>query len=162
MQAINWDYLWDHLSGRFQLDAYSIHGPDHWRRVEQHAITLAEHAGGNIIVARLFAAFHDVCRESDGGDREHGPRAARLVMHLRGEFFDLPDADLALLQFACRYHTSGLHSDDPTIGACWDADRLDIWRAGHTPAERFMSTDYGRLLARTGNYGLKFHPERDS
>ena len=29
---------------------------------------------------------------------------------------------------------------DPTIGTCWDADRLDLWRVGITPHARFLRT----------------------
>ena len=29
---------------------------------------------------------------------------------------------------------------DPTIGTCWDADRLDLWRVGITPHVRFLCT----------------------
>ena len=41
-------------------------------------------------------------------------------------------------------------TDDPTIGTCWDADRLDIGRVGIIPHERFMSTAAGkRRVSRT-------------
>jgi hypothetical protein len=32
----------------------------------------------------------------------------------------------------------------PTVGACWDADRLNLLRVGMTPDARFMSTAEGR------------------
>jgi hypothetical protein len=35
-------------------------------------------------------------------------------------------------------------SDDPTIGACWDADRLNLWRLGRRPDDRLLSTDTAR------------------
>jgi uncharacterized protein len=46
-----------------------------------------------------------------------------------------------------RYHTSGLTSPDPTIGTCWDADRLDIGRVGITPCGHYMSTVAGKDVA---------------
>jgi uncharacterized protein len=55
-----------------------------------------------------------------------------------------------LLVYACTWHTDGLHHDDATIGTCWDADRLDIERAGVIPNAKFMSTDSGREI---GNHG---------
>jgi uncharacterized protein len=55
---------------------------------------------------------------------------------------------LALLEHAIRHHTAGLTSADPTIGTCWDADRLDLGRVGMRPRERFMSTWAGRRRAR--------------
>ena len=42
-----------------------------------------------------------------------------------------PD-QLHLLRRACATHTHGITSDDPTIGVCWDADRLDISRFGYS------------------------------
>lgn len=155
---IDWDYLWEYLIGQFSLGAHSIHGPDHWRRVERHAISLVEHNGGNLVVVRLFAAFHDVCRESDGGDHEHGARGAALAAQLHGDLFHLSDVDFDLLRYACVWHTAGQLSDDPTIGACWDADRLDIWRAGLTPEAQYMSTAHARALVRRRHIGPAFTP----
>jgi uncharacterized protein len=54
-----------------------------------------------------------------------------------------------LLKEAIRLHTSGLTTNDPTIGTCWDADRLDIGRVGMTPSEKYMSTEAGRDMAAT-------------
>ena len=36
------------------------------------------------------------------------------------------------------------HSADPTIGACWDADRLNLWRVGVAPARGMLSTAAAR------------------
>ncbi|MBB6018173.1 hypothetical protein HNQ04_003450 [Deinococcus radiopugnans ATCC 19172] len=33
-------------------------------------------------------------------------------------------------QWACKHHASGQTTDEPTLGACWDADRLDLPRVG--------------------------------
>jgi uncharacterized protein len=156
---INWEQLWAHLINRFALDEFTIHGPDHWQRVERHAIDVAEHSGGDLVVVRLFATFHDVCRENDGSDPLHGARGAELAVQLRGTLFDLPDAGFAQFQYACIHHTSGLISDDPTIGACWDADRLDIWRAGITPVAKYMSTAHARELVHKRHIGPKFTPK---
>ena len=152
---IDWDALWQEMAARFVLGEDSIHGLDHWKRVERNAVHLAEHAGGNILVARLFAVFHDVCRQNDSIDNEHGARGAELAATLRGKSFDLPDDAFAALHYACTWHTAGQLSEDPTIGACWDADRLDIWRAGYTPHERYMSTPQARELAQSGQAGPK-------
>lgn len=158
MNEIDWNCLWDELSGRFALGEHSIHGPDHWHRVERHAIHLAERGGGDLVVVRLFALFHDVCRERDGWDDEHGARGALLAVRLRGMLFDLSDAQFDRLHYACTWHTAGQLSDDPTIGACWDADRLDIWRAELTPREQYMSTAQARRLVRTGRIGPQYLP----
>ncbi|MHB9026175.1 MAG: hypothetical protein ACYC7E_18715 [Armatimonadota bacterium] len=155
---IDWDALWEELIGHFSMGEESIHGPEHWRRVERHAVELAEHSGGEILVVRLFAVFHDVCRENDGRDDAHGARGAAQALRLRGRCFELPDASFAQLHYACTWHTAGQLSGDPTIGACWDADRLDIWRAGYTPDERFMSTEHARELVRAGRIGPEYTP----
>ena len=52
-----------------------------------------------------------------------------------------------LLKEAIRLHTSGLTTNDPTIGTCWDADRLDICRVGMTPNAQYMSTEVGKDMA---------------
>ncbi len=158
IMPIDWDTLWRVLDDRFALGHASIHGPEHWRRVERYAVHVAEQSGGDALVVRLFAIFHDVCRLNDSVDDEHGARGAALAAHLRGEYFALSDARFAQLHDACTWHTAGHLSDDPTIGACWDADRLDIWRVGYTPHERFMSTDHARALVRAGRIGPRHLP----
>ena len=37
-----------------------------------------------------------------------------------------------LLEYACVHHTDGLTDADPTVQACWDADRRDLPRVGVT------------------------------
>ena len=63
----------------------------------------------------------------------------------------LSDAHFALLDYACTWHTHGKLSDDPTIGTCWDADRLDLGRVGMQPKARYMSTTFGREIAADGD-----------
>ncbi|MFM7373822.1 MAG: hypothetical protein ACKO39_01545, partial [Chthoniobacterales bacterium] len=46
----------------------------------------------------------------------------------------------------CRTHTDGLTEADPTIQACWDADRLDLGRVGITPHASRLCTDAARNL----------------
>jgi hypothetical protein len=50
----------------------------------------------------------------------------------------------ALLAVALAEHSDGTRTDDPTIGVCWDADRLNLWRLGRKPLPRLLSTDAGR------------------
>jgi uncharacterized protein len=69
------------------------------------------------------------------------------VETLRGKLFDLDDDKFQLLQYACRWHTHGKLSSDPTVGACWDADRLDLTRVGIVPDPARMSTEAGKRLA---------------
>ena len=87
---------------------------------------------------------------SERKDPGHGERGADFAATFRGRFFDLPDEDYELFRFACIWHTEGEHHDDPTIGTCWDADRLDLGRVGMIPNARFMSTAFGKEIADHG------------
>jgi uncharacterized protein len=150
---IDWDILWEQLAAMSVLGAGSIHGPAHWQRVERYGVDVAAHSGGDVTVARLFAVFHDVCRQNESIDDAHGARGAALAVTLRGTLFDLPDEPFDRLHAACVGHTDARVSDDPTIGACWDADRLDLWRVGITIRPRFLSTPYARDLVLAGRVG---------
>jgi uncharacterized protein len=123
-----------------------IHGDLHWRTVGRNGLWIAEsHAGVDRTVVFLFALLHDSMRENDGYDPEHGPRAAALAEDLHAErVLRVTSTQLELLTFACEEHTNGLVSHDPTVGACWDADRLDLPRVGVTPNPDLFSTPIAR------------------
>ena len=123
----------------------SIHGESHWQRVAAAGLTLLpETPGADPALVFLFALFHDSMRLNDNYDPLHGPRGAALARKLRGEAFDLEYAEMSLLAFACEEHTNGDVSSDPTVGVCWDADRLNLWRVGIRPNPRFLSTEAAR------------------
>ena len=147
--------LWTLAAGQFILGSHTLHGPDHWQRVERNALMLAAESGADVLVVRLFAVLHDAKRINEVHDPEHGARAAAWAEQLRGEHFELPDDRFDLLRQACVYHDKGLVSCDLTVGTCWDADRLDLPRVGITPAERFMSTETGKRLARERGRSLR-------
>lgn len=84
-------------------------------------------------------------RQNEYDDPEHGHRGAELSRRLHHEgLLPLADADRALLYEACNDHDRGLVTEDPTIGACWDADRLNLWRVGRKPDPRLLSTAAAR------------------
>ena len=140
----------DYAVSIFALGEHSVHGPDHWRRVETVGLKLCKETSADETVVRLFAILHDSCRLDDGADPVHGPRAADILGEIAGELFTLEPDRFELLEYAIRHHTGGQISDVPTIGTCWDADRLDIGRVGIIPHERFMSTAAGkRRVSRT-------------
>ena len=140
--------LWRHVESQFLLGPYSIHGPSHWRRVEGNGLMLArDGSGADVTIVRLFAVLHDSRRHDEGTDWGHGERGAELARLLRGKYFDLSDAELGTLGAACAGHEKGGVTDHPTIGTCWDADRLDLGRVGARPDPRYMSTDAGRRAA---------------
>ena len=119
-----------------------IHGELHWRTVGANGLWLAEPLdGADTHVIFLFALLHDSMRESDGHDPQHGPRAAALAGELHVErLLGTTPAQLETLRYACHEHTNGLVSVDPTVGACWDADRLDLPRVGVWPDPTLLST----------------------
>jgi uncharacterized protein len=151
MNDNNLESLWQVVTSQFHAPAYSVHGPDHWRRVERNGLLLATRTGADIAVVRLFALFHDSRRENDDWDEGHGARGAEYAASLRGHAFDLEDDRFALLHYACVWHTDADHHDDPTIATCWDADRLDLNRVGVILDPAFMSTDFGREIAAYGS-----------
>ena len=106
------------------------HGLTHWARVLENGLRLAPATGANVAVVVLFAIFHDVRRRSDGRDPGHGERGAQCATELRAEWLDLTDAEMDLLYEACARHTDGWMEADVTVQTCWDADRLDLPRAG--------------------------------
>lgn len=139
----------------------SIHGPSHWRAVGAVA---SELAGAFAFEGRatdrrpdpelllLFALLHDAMREDDGRDMDHGPRATLLLERLREDgTLTLDDERAAVLAEALHDHTNGTLSADPTIGTCWDADRLLIGRVGIVPDPRFCSTPDARRRAVAGD-----------
>ncbi len=119
----------------------SIHGESHWQRVAAAGLALLPGTpDADPALVFLFALFHDSMRFNDDYDPLHGPRGAALARELRGEAFDLKDAEMDLLGFACQEHTNGGVGSDPTVGVCWDADRLNLWRVGIRPDPRLLSS----------------------
>jgi uncharacterized protein len=144
---LNYEDLWTVVTGQFQGGRHSDHGPDHWKRVDKNGLLLAADSGADLVVVRLFALFHDSRRENEFTDPNHGRRGAAYARELHGTHFQISEARLELLEFACTWHTETKHHSDPTIGTCWDADRLDLGRVGIVPDPKYMNTDRGRQLA---------------
>jgi uncharacterized protein len=137
----------EYVMSIFKCGAHSIHGPSHWQRVETFGLNIAQSSGADLTVVRLFALLHDSCRQNDGEDLDHGPRAAEMLDKIVPTIFTFDRDRFELLKQAIRLHTSGLTTEDPTIGTCWDADRLDIVRVGLTPSAQYMSTTAGKDIA---------------
>jgi uncharacterized protein len=130
---------------------WSDHGVVHWARVLENGLRVAEVNGADREVVALFAMFHDSRRVTEFHDDGHGLRGAEFAQSLRGTRIHLPDACFDLLFEACRLHTDGLTGGDPTLQACWDADRLDLGRVGITPDPRRLCTDKARDLIKWAN-----------
>ena len=122
-----------------------LHGDAHWRRVAWTAVDLGKEVrGSDPLVAFLFGLLHDSMRQGDGTDPEHGRRAEVVIGELNGRLFHLSEPRAELLSTACAGHADGLVSDDPTIGVCWDADRLDLWRLDMQPRAELLSSPAAR------------------
>jgi uncharacterized protein len=123
----------------YQLPPGGVHGPGHWLRVMRNGRELAACTpGADLRVVEHFALLHDCRRVNESMDPEHGQRAAEYALTLA---LDLDAAQLALLAAACARHELGEVTADPTIGACWDADRLELARLGRPPLAHLLSTD---------------------
>jgi len=148
---LDFDSLWPLVTMQYHATGYSVHGPEHWRRVERNGLLLATRTGADLAVVRLFALFHDSRRENEDWDEGHGARGAEYAASLRGTAYELSDDRFERLHYACVWHTDGHHHADPTIATCWDADRLDLNRVGIMPHPSYMSTDFGREIAAYGS-----------
>lgn len=145
--------LLDAILSRSTGKGSRVHGPAHWAGVAAagyHLCTMTPEA--DPLVVLLFALLHDAMRQNDGYDPEHGKRGAELARELRdaGEF-ELDEERMRTLEEACTYHDKGRTSTDPAIGACWDADRLNLMRVWMKPDTRLLSTRAGRFLAGTND-----------
>jgi uncharacterized protein len=125
-----------------------LHGERHWQCVAHAGADLCrEVAGADRHVVFLFALLHDSMRLNDGTDPEHGPRAAAFARELTAAgLLALDEGRLTLLELACELHTEGQVASDPTLGVCWDADRLNLWRVGITPDPELLSTAAARRV----------------
>jgi uncharacterized protein len=123
------------------------HGPHHWKCVALTGLEIASRDPAvDLQTVYVFAQLHDSQRLNEYSDPEHGPRAAKIAAAtIKGPGPALPDFEpggerAEKLVEAIRDHTTAVASDDPTIGACWDADRFNLWRVGIKPDRTFIST----------------------
>jgi uncharacterized protein len=128
------------IHDQYQLPWFGLHGVTHWARVYENGLRLAVATGADEQILLLFALFHDARRANEGRDEGHGRRGADYAASLRGDAFDLTPAAFELLYHACALHTDGLIDGDPTVRTCWDADRLDLPRAGIRPTAERLCT----------------------
>lgn len=129
------------IRSEYRLDWKNVHGFNHWFRVRENGLFLAERTDADIEIIELFAFFHDLKRENDGWDPEHGARAANYIEQINGTVLGLKPARLDLLTEACRYHNHGVVHGPLTVRICYDADRLDLGRVAIIPDPARMCTD---------------------
>ena len=129
------------LSRAWRQDS-PIHGEAHWRCVTATGLALAaatENVDATLVFC--FGLLHDTRRANEAVDPGHGSRAAAFAADLRAEGrLVLDDARFSALAEALRLHSDGQVSTDPTIGTCWDADRLHLPRVWIEPDQSLFST----------------------
>lgn len=125
-----------------------FHGKKHWLTVRDIGLELARNTpGADIVVVNLFGILHDYKRKNDSKDEGHGMRAANSLFKIRSTLLsEITDSQFFTLQEAIAYHNKPSTSDNPTIGCCWDADRLDLPRVGINTNAKYLSTEHGKAL----------------
>lgn len=136
--------LLDFLKSHYPLHWNGLHGLQHWVRVRENGLRLAALNGANLKVVEYFAFTHDIQRKSDGYDPGHGARACKFIRTHLLDRIDLTPDEVNLLCQATSGHTNGKCHPDITISTCWDADRLDLMRAGIRPHPKRLCTPQAR------------------
>jgi uncharacterized protein len=113
-------------------------------RVRENGLRLAALNGANQKIVEYFAFTHDIQRKSDGYDPGHGARACAFIRSHLIDRIDLTPDEVNLLCLATSGHTDGKCHPDITISTCWDADRLDLMRAGIRPHPKRLCTSHAR------------------
>jgi uncharacterized protein len=133
--------LLDDLRRQSPLAHSRVHGERHWYWVASigaHLIT--KERLGDPVVVLLFALLHDARRQDEWNDPGHGERSAMDIARYAGTYFQLTQSQTHTLYTACATHTEGRHAANATIGVCWDADRLNLWRIRRQPLPHLLTT----------------------
>ncbi|MEI6835940.1 MAG: HD domain-containing protein [Candidatus Falkowbacteria bacterium] len=131
-----------YIKEELNINTDGLHGLSHFARVEQIGNYLADQTGADLEVLSLFAYTHDLGRVHDDEDLEHGIRSAKIVEQMYAQkIIDITQVQYEQLIYACSYHClDSARSDDLTVQACWDADRLDLWRDSIEPLPHLLYT----------------------
>jgi len=142
--SIRLSQLWERVEKEYKMDVNGYHGKRHWEKVDKNVSMMGAMKGSkeNIKVCRLFAILHDAKRTTQGCCSDHGEEAVKWVEVNREELLGewVSDDEFLLLKEAIAGHTRGELSFDPTIGCCWDADRMDLIRVETIPRREMFST----------------------
>ena len=145
---MNLEVVWSQVLKDTPVEYYTIHGPDHWVRVERNGLYIAEKTGADKTIVQLFALFHDCMRWNDSVDPGHGLRGAEYAAKIKNEFINISPDDFDKFYYACEWHTDKRTTNDITVAACWDADRLDIGRVGYELDSWFMNSKPAQEIAK--------------
>ena len=145
---VDLEAVWARVLKDTSVEHASIHGPCHWARVERNGLYVAQKTGANQMIVQLFAVFHDCMRQNDGIDPGHGRRGAEYAVQIKDELINIPSDDFDKFYYACEWHTDKIETDDVTIAACWDADRLDLGRVGFILDPQYMNSKPAQEIAK--------------
>tara|TARA_R100000030_G_scaffold82759_2_gene65618 strand:+ start:684 stop:1148 length:465 start_codon:yes stop_codon:yes gene_type:complete len=141
--------LIDRLKRDNQFYFSEIHGIQHYCNVSLAGLQLATHYDLNPKLVRYFAYLHDSCRENEGTDPDHGPRAADYIESIK-HLIDLCTAERWMLQSACAMHTRAQPWDGHKYTlfekCAFDADRSDIGRVCFAVDPDYLFTEKGKEL----------------
>ena len=139
----------------------SLHGVTHTARVMVWASILSRDTPWFTPVL-WAAACHDLRRQEDGRDAEHGFRAGQWVRENLATYYPLPQDTLELIANACTWHVTADRDTQwqhPVLKYLKDADGLDRVRLGDLnprylrfPASRPLIPLAEQLYSRTGDY----------
>lgn len=140
----------------FAHNPFGTHGIGHVARVLVWADLLCQYELSNGIpldaeVVRWAAVLHDLGRENDGPDHEHGARSAQWVAENHRLLpAALTDAQLEAIRYCCIWHVprdAAIPAMTNELACLKDADGLDRVRIRDLdPA--LLRTDYARSLER--------------
>ena len=145
---VDLEAVWARVLKDTSVEHSSIHGPDHWARVERNGLHVAQKTGADTTIVQLFAVFHDCMRQNDHIDPGHGRRGAEYATQIKNELINIPPDDFDKFYYACEWHTDKIETDDVTIAACWDADRLDLGRVGFILDPLYMNSKPAQEMAK--------------
>ena len=115
------------LIGKYRKYREGIHGEKHARNVCILAARIAERCGGDQDVIQWAALLHDIGRENDGNDPDHGERGAEIAEHIIKTENLRPDIEMVkqCIHQHCRPPRT---SHEAKVMS--DADKLDRFRLG--------------------------------
>ncbi|UKA04887.1 hypothetical protein [Photobacterium damselae] len=127
--------------------AEGVHGAAHWARVAENGLMICateKNVESADAVCIAFAFFHDICRQNEHCDPNHGLRGAELMATYKDRL-NLTQREFDLAYAACSDHTDVIKNDgDILISACMDADRLDLGRVGIAPCAEYLNTEFAK------------------
>lgn len=135
----SWDGLLADCQDGARLRGSPIHGEEHWRAVAATGMGLTAF-GADPEMCLAFGMLHDCRRADEFGDPWHGEEAAEYARNNRHLHGLLGQERAAAVLRACEVHSlPAPYGDDMRIGACLDADRLNLVRLGIRPRADLMS-----------------------